>query len=31
MLFARVVGNVVCTRKDDKLVGPKLLVVQPVG
>jgi len=31
MLFARVVGNVVCTRKDDKLVGAKLLMVQPVG
>jgi len=30
MLFARVVGNVVCTRKDDKLVGCKLLMVQPV-
>lgn len=31
MVFARVVGNVVCTRKDDKLVGTKLLMVQPVG
>ena len=31
MLFARVVGNVVCTHKDDKLVGSKLLLVQPVG
>lgn len=30
MLFARVVGNVVCTRKDEKLVGTKLLLVQPV-
>lgn len=30
MLFARVVGNVVCTRKDEKLVGTKLLIVQPV-
>jgi microcompartment protein CcmK/EutM len=30
MLFARVVGNVVCTRKDDKLVGVKLLIVQPI-
>lgn len=30
MLFARVVGNVVCTRKDDKLVGCKLLMAQPV-
>lgn len=31
MIFARVIGNVVCTRKDDKLVGSKLLMVQPVG
>ena len=31
MLFARVVGNVVCTRKDDKLIGSKLMIVQPVG
>jgi microcompartment protein CcmK/EutM len=30
MVFARVVGNVVCTRKEDKLVGTKLLLVQPV-
>ncbi len=30
MVFARVVGNVVCTRKDEKLVGMKLLLVQPV-
>ena len=31
MLFARVVGNVVCTHRDEKLVGSKLLMVQPVG
>ncbi|MBI3012052.1 MAG: EutN/CcmL family microcompartment protein [Elusimicrobia bacterium] len=31
MIFARVVGNVVCTRKDEKLVGTKLLLVQPVN
>ena len=30
MIFGRVVGNVVCTRKDEKLVGRKLLLVQPV-
>ena len=30
MIFARVVGNVVCTLKDEKLVGTKLLLVQPV-
>jgi ethanolamine utilization protein EutN len=30
MLFARVVGTVVCTRKDEKLVGTKLLLVHPV-
>lgn len=31
MLLARVVGTVVATRKDDKLVGAKLQVVQPVN
>ena len=31
MLFARVIGTVVCPRKDDKLVGTKLLMVQPVN
>ncbi|MFA6433384.1 MAG: EutN/CcmL family microcompartment protein [Elusimicrobiales bacterium] len=31
MLFARVVGTVVCTCKDERLVGSKLLMVQPVG
>ncbi|MBI4386778.1 MAG: EutN/CcmL family microcompartment protein [Elusimicrobia bacterium] len=30
MIFARVIGNVVCTRKEEKLVGTKLLLVQPV-
>lgn len=30
MIFARVTGNVVCTQKDEKLVGSKLLLVQPV-
>lgn len=30
MIFARVVGNVVATNKDQKLVGKKLLLVQPV-
>ena len=30
MQLARVVGNVVTTRKDDNLVGLKLLVVQPL-
>ena len=30
MIFARVTGNVVCTLKDEKLVGTKLLLVQPV-
>jgi microcompartment protein CcmK/EutM len=30
MIFARVTGNVVCTIKDEKLVGSKLLLVQPV-
>lgn len=30
MLFARVTGSVVCTVKDEKLSGAKLLTVQPV-
>lgn len=30
MILARVVGTVVATRKDEKLVGAKLLVVRPV-
>lgn len=30
MIFARVVGNIVSTNKDQKLVGKKLLLVQPV-
>ncbi|MFH1725490.1 MAG: EutN/CcmL family microcompartment protein [Elusimicrobiota bacterium] len=29
MIFARVIGNVVSTNKDEKLVGKKLLLVQP--
>jgi microcompartment protein CcmK/EutM len=30
MQLARVIGDVVATRKDDRLVGIKLLVVQPL-
>ena len=30
MIFARVTGTVVCTSKDEKLVGSKLLLTQPV-
>ena len=30
MLFARVIGNCVCTTKDEKLPKEKLLVIQPV-
>ena len=30
MIFARVTGNVVCTQKDEKLVGTKLMLLQPV-
>lgn len=30
MVTARVVGNVVCTQKEEKLNGVKLLLVQPV-
>ena len=31
MLLATVIGNVVATRKDENLVGSKLLMVQPIG
>ncbi|OIO29617.1 MAG: ethanolamine utilization protein EutN [Candidatus Hydrogenedentes bacterium CG07_land_8_20_14_0_80_42_17] len=31
MQFAKVIGTVVCTRKDEKLEGRKLLLVQPVN
>lgn len=31
MILARVVGNVVATRKDPRLEGKKLLVIQPVS
>lgn len=31
MILARVVGTVVATRKDERLVGTKLLIVQPVA
>ena len=30
MLLAKVIGNVVATRKDESLVGVKLLVMQPI-
>lgn len=30
MIFARVTGHVVCTQKDEKLVGCKLMLLQPV-
>lgn len=30
MIFARVTGTVVCTLKDEKLIGSKLMLVQPV-
>jgi len=31
VLLAKVVGTVVATRKDEGLVGTKLLVIQPLG
>ena len=31
MILARVVGTVVATRKDDRLAGQKLQIVQPVS
>jgi ethanolamine utilization protein EutN len=30
MFIGKVIGNVVCTQKDESLVGLKLLVVQPL-
>ncbi|HJV17872.1 MAG TPA: EutN/CcmL family microcompartment protein [Bacillales bacterium] len=30
MFVAKVIGNVICTHKDDNLKGLKLLIVQPV-
>lgn len=30
MFVAKVIGNIVCTHKDDNLKGLKLLIVQPV-
>ena len=31
MQLARVIGDVVCTRKDDNFIGIKLLVLQPIA
>lgn len=31
MFVARVIGNMVCTHKDDNLKGLKLMIVQPVN
>jgi len=31
LIACRVLGAVVCTRKDEKLVGTKLMVVQPIS
>ena len=31
MILARIVGTVVCTRKDPRLEGKKLLVVKPIS
>ena len=30
MLLGRVIGNVVCTMKDPRLIGQKIMVVQPI-
>jgi microcompartment protein CcmK/EutM len=30
VLLGRVIGNVVCTMKNDSLIGQKLLIVQPL-
>lgn len=31
MHFGRVIGTVVATRKDEKLIGSKLMITQPLG
>ena len=31
MQLARVIGDVVCTHKDEKLASEKLMVLQPIG
>jgi ethanolamine utilization protein EutN len=31
MQLARVIGDVVATRKDENLIGTKLLIIQPLG
>ena len=31
MIIGRVVGNIVCTQKDESLLGKKMLLVQPVS
>ena len=31
MIIGRVVGNIVCTQKDESLFGKKMLLVQPVS
>ena len=31
MIIAKVVGSVVSTRKDDKLIGSKFMVIEPVS
>ena len=31
MFIAKVVGNVVATRKNDTLVGYKLMIIQPIN
>lgn len=31
MIVGKVIGNIVCTQKDDSLLGKKMLVIQPVN
>lgn len=31
MIIGKVIGNIVCTQKDDNLVGKKMMVVQPLS
>lgn len=30
MIIAKIAGNVVCTQKDQSLIGKKMLIVQPI-
>lgn len=31
MIIGRVIGNIVCTQKDENLIGKKMMIVQPLN